>query len=110
MLPSTSAAKPQPGKELAKPTTLQGSVPGGAPLFGVAYLKAKPTVLAMEDDAYPEWLWGLLDERKKSAVSGDAADLSCTLGFWPNPKLHPITGNPYLLSVTKGLKLTSLLL
>jgi large subunit ribosomal protein L54 len=79
MLASTATAKPQPGKELPKPTKLVGLIPGGAPLLGVAYLKAKPAVLAMEDDAYPEWLWGLTDEGKKSAVGGDAADLSCTL-------------------------------
>lgn len=83
-LPSASTAKIQPGKEVPKPTKLVGSIPGGAPLFGVAYLKAKPTVLAMEDDAYPDWLWGLVDEGKKStttaaASGGDAVDLSCKL-------------------------------
>jgi large subunit ribosomal protein L54 len=83
-LPLTSTAKPQPGKEPPKPTKLAGSIPGGAPLFGVAYLKAKPTVLAMEDDAYPDWLWGLVDEGKKSTTTaggggGDAVDLSCKL-------------------------------
>ena len=82
-LPPASTAKPQPGKEPPKPTKLVGSIPGGAPLFGVAYLKAKPTVLAMEDDAYPDWLWGLVDEGKKSTTTaaggGDAVDLSCKL-------------------------------
>lgn len=81
-LPPTSTAKPQPGKEPPKPTKLVGSIPGGAPLFGVAYLKAKPTVLAMEDDAYPDWLWGLVDEGKKSTAAaggGDAVDISCKL-------------------------------
>ena len=81
MLPSTSTAKSQPGKALPKPIKLVGSVPGGAPLNGVAYLKAKPTVLAMEDDAYPEWLWGLIDEAKKSTADGDAPDLACKLFF-----------------------------
>jgi hypothetical protein len=88
-LPLNSTAKPQPGKEPTKPTKLVGSIPGGAPLFGVAYLKAKPTVLAMEDDAYPDWLWGLVDEGKKSATSGggggDAVDLSCKLHSYAGP-------------------------
>jgi Mitochondrial ribosomal protein L37 len=88
-LPLNSTAKPQPGKEPTKPTKLVGSIPGGAPLFGVAYLKAKPTVLAMEDDAYPDWLWGLVDEGKKSASSGggggDAVDLSCKLHSYAGP-------------------------
>jgi Mitochondrial ribosomal protein L37 len=70
---------------------LQGSIPGGTPFFGLAYLKANPNVLAMEDDAYPEWLWGLLDEGKNAAVSGEAADLSCALYSWPNPIVHPMT-------------------
>jgi hypothetical protein len=38
----------------------------------------------MEDDAYPEWLWGLLGEGNKSAAGGDAVDLSCTF-----PLLNP---------------------
>jgi hypothetical protein len=36
----------------------------------------------MEDDAYPDWLWGLVYEGKKSATTageGDAVDLSCKL-------------------------------
>lgn len=39
-------------------------------------MKAKPTVLAMEDNAYPEWLWGLVSEGKKSGTGESAADLS----------------------------------
>ena len=75
-LSSTSTAKPQPGKEIPNATKLVGSVPGGTPLYGVAYLKAKPTVLAMEDDAYPKWLWGLTDEGKKSAGGDAVPDLA----------------------------------
>lgn len=61
MLGSTASAS-RPGK--AKPEKeqkLMGSIPGGTPLHGLGYLKAKPTVLAMEDDEYPDWLWTLLD-------------------------------------------------
>lgn len=42
---------------------------------GLGYLKAKPTVLAKEDDEYPEWLWGILDEGKVGG--GEKVDLSC---------------------------------
>lgn len=45
-------------------------------MIGVAYLKAKPTVLAMEDDEYPDWLWGLVSEGKKSVTGESAADIS----------------------------------
>ena len=41
-------------------------------LHGVGYLKAKPVVLAKEDDEYPEWLWGLLDGEKGAGREGDA--------------------------------------
>jgi large subunit ribosomal protein L54 len=64
MLPSTAAAsksdtKPKHIKK--KQQKLVGSIPGGTPLQGLGYLKAKPIVLAKEDDEYPEWLWTLLD-------------------------------------------------
>ncbi|KAJ7275013.1 mitochondrial ribosomal protein L37-domain-containing protein [Mycena rebaudengoi] len=32
-------------------------------LTGVNYLKGQPPVLALPDDQYPEWLWGVLEER-----------------------------------------------
>ena len=46
------------------------SVPGGEPLKGLAYLKNKPQILAMEDDQYPPWLWTILDDSKDGASSG----------------------------------------
>jgi large subunit ribosomal protein L54 len=55
-----------------------GSIPGGTPLYGLGYLKSKPTVLAKEDDEYPDWLWTLLDPAP-GTVSKDgksAADLA----------------------------------
>lgn len=33
----------------------------------------------MEDNAYPEWLWRLVSEGKKSGTGESAADLSGTL-------------------------------
>jgi len=51
-------------KDARKSTKLQGSIAGGQELRGIAYLKTRPTILAMEDDEYPDWLWKLLDEPK----------------------------------------------
>jgi len=44
-------------------------------LKGLGYTKAKPHVLAMEDDEYPEWLWTLLDSNRLGAV-GEKVDLA----------------------------------
>jgi len=59
----------------------KSSVPGGTELRGIAYLKGKPTVLAKEDDEYPSWLWGLLEEGKmgetKVDLSGMILPYSC---------------------------------
>lgn len=38
-------------------------------LSGLGYTKAKPTILAKEDEEYPDWLWNILDE-KGGSVSG----------------------------------------
>ena len=32
-------------------------------LAGLAYLKGQPEVVALADDAYPPWLWTLLDKK-----------------------------------------------
>ncbi|KAL8936063.1 MAG: hypothetical protein Q9211_004369 [Gyalolechia sp. 1 TL-2023] len=34
------------------------------PLRGLAFLKDKEPPVAREDDEYPDWLWGLLDQGK----------------------------------------------
>ncbi|KIV92050.1 hypothetical protein PV10_06524 [Exophiala mesophila] len=49
-----------------KPRKLQSSVPGGAELKGLGYTKAQPVIKAMEDDEYPDWLWGLLEQGNKA--------------------------------------------
>jgi large subunit ribosomal protein L54 len=88
---SSSPAKSQP---LSTPATLssttsspaqtkpstksRSSVPGGKELRGLGYTKAKPKVLSMEDDEYPEWLWGLLDEMKPPSEAGEKVDFACT--------------------------------
>lgn len=45
-------------------------MPGGTPLKGLGYFKGRDAPVAMEDHEYPEWLWGLLDEAKKSGAAG----------------------------------------
>ena len=40
-------------------------------LQGLGYTKAKPQILAKEDEEYPGWLWGILDEG--AAVGGEGA-------------------------------------
>ena len=37
----------------------------GTKLNGLNYFKNKPDIFALEDSAYPEWLWTLLDDSNK---------------------------------------------
>lgn len=78
MLPSTSSASRPLKPKQPKVQKLQGSIPGGTSLHGLGYLKAKPTVLAKEDDEYPDWLWTLLvpEAGAKSGVGMSAADVA----------------------------------
>lgn len=39
-------------------------------LQGLGYTKAKPQILAKEDEEYPEWLWSVLDEKGGAAGVG----------------------------------------
>ena len=54
----------------------RSSVPAGAPLRGLGYIKGQEAPLAREDDEYPSWLWGLLSTGKEDSDSsgpmGDA--------------------------------------
>ena len=54
----------------------KSSVPAGAPLRGLGYIKGQEAPLAREDDEYPGWLWGLLSTGKEDSDSsgpmGDA--------------------------------------
>ena len=54
----------------------KSSVPAGAPLRGLGYIKGQEAPLAREDDEYPSWLWGLLSTGKEdsdsSGPTGDA--------------------------------------
>ncbi|OAP57129.1 hypothetical protein AYL99_07866 [Fonsecaea erecta] len=76
--PSTSTAKtsgPTSTKDSKGPIKPKSSIPGGKELRGLGYTKAKPKILAMEDDEYPEWLWKLLDE-KRLGTDAEKVDLS----------------------------------
>lgn len=53
----------------ARKSPQRSSVSGGTVLSGLGYTKAKPTILAKEDEEYPDWLWNILDE-KGGSVSG----------------------------------------
>jgi hypothetical protein len=54
----------------------------GTPLKGLGFVKNKPEPLALEDDAYPEWLWRVLDKKAggEDAVGGEG-DMFCK--FFP---------------------------
>lgn len=82
MLPSTSTASKPIKLKQPKQQKLAGSIPGGTPLQGLGYLKAKPTILAKEDDEYPDWLWTLLipeggPKSKDGMSAADVAGKSC---------------------------------
>jgi len=59
---STSAPKRTP----------TSSVPAGTPLRGLNYLKSSSEPLALDDDAYPAWLWHCLESTGHSGSSGAA--------------------------------------
>ncbi|MCJ1280864.1 hypothetical protein MMC26_000181 [Xylographa opegraphella] len=85
--PSTSAAEPFSAPLSSARSTLSSSapseletivssVPAGAPLKGLGYLKGKDPPLAKEVHEYPSWLWGLLNEGKegKNEAGDDLGD------------------------------------
>lgn len=75
--PSSARSKgrelaPSPARRLREPS----SVPGGSELKGLAYMKNKPSVMAKEDNEYPDWLWGLLENDRVNAQENDGIDPS----------------------------------
>lgn len=52
----------------------RSSVPAGAPLRGLSYIKGADAVLAREDSSYPPWLWTLLDPSSKDALSSASGE------------------------------------
>lgn len=63
---SPNSFGPSPSASSTPEPSVVSSVPAGTPLKGLGYLKGKDPPLAKEDHEYPQWLWGLLDEGKKS--------------------------------------------
>ncbi|KZS99095.1 mitochondrial/chloroplast ribosomal protein L54/L37 [Sistotremastrum niveocremeum HHB9708] len=53
---STKASKPGDAAVVS-------SCPANTIINGVNYLKGQPPVLALPDEEYPQWLWGLLNNK-----------------------------------------------
>jgi large subunit ribosomal protein L54 len=72
-----------------KPAVLvKSSVPAGTPLKGLNFEKNKQDPVALPDEEYPEWLWGILAKGKEETEGvGGMGDLFCTY----SPFLHPFT-------------------
>lgn len=60
-------------------------MPAGKALRGLGYIKGQDWPIAKKDSEYPDWLWGLLDQKKKGKdKGGDGAgegDLFCECLF-----------------------------
>lgn len=68
-----------------KPTPLvKSSVPAGTPLKGLNFEKNKQDPVALADDAYPAWLWTILQRQEDKGDVGAMGDLFCT--HPPSPK------------------------
>ncbi|KAL8800917.1 MAG: hypothetical protein Q9182_004842 [Xanthomendoza sp. 2 TL-2023] len=67
---STSPTHPQKQTTGAK-TIPSSSLKVGTPLKGLAFEKNKEPPVAREDEAYPEWLWGLLGSGKFGVRGGE---------------------------------------
>ncbi|KAI0371660.1 hypothetical protein BV20DRAFT_941216 [Pilatotrama ljubarskyi] len=58
--PASGSASPKAdGPALAKSSCTENTV-----LVGLNYLKGQPEVMALADDAYPPWLWTLLEPKE----------------------------------------------
>ncbi|KAL1604031.1 hypothetical protein SLS60_005623 [Paraconiothyrium brasiliense] len=74
--PITPAAKKDAAPPAEKKAPLvRSSVAAGTPLKGLNFLKDKQDPIAMADEEYPEWLWGILERQEKKGESGAAGDL-----------------------------------
>ncbi|KAI0665295.1 mitochondrial ribosomal protein L37-domain-containing protein [Cubamyces menziesii] len=65
--PAAAAAKPQStsaSTNPAEPPLAKSSCGENTTLVGLNYLKGQPEVMAMPDDAYPSWLWTLLEPKQ----------------------------------------------
>ncbi|KAK2629481.1 hypothetical protein QTJ16_000301 [Diplocarpon rosae] len=66
--PSTIAKPEKPKAKFVPPVS---SVPAGTPLKGLNYMKGRDDPVALPEEDYPEWLWGVLDKR---VGEGEEAD------------------------------------
>lgn len=73
-IPSSPSTTPKAGSK--GPAHPPSSVAAGTPLRGLGYIKGQEGPVAKEDSEYPEWLWGLLEPKKRGtndeALVGDA--------------------------------------
>ena len=53
---------------------MKSSVAAGTPLRGLNYFKGKDDPIALEDHEYPDWLWELLTEQKKTVAGEEGKD------------------------------------
>ena len=78
--PFSTPLTPAPTPILSKPTKaaaprVQSSCPAGTVLKGLNFYKDKQDPVAMADEEYPAWLWGVLDKGKGGAeAKGGAVD------------------------------------
>lgn len=75
--PITPAAKKDAASTEKKAPLVRSSVPAGMPLKGLNFLKDKQDPVALADEEYPEWLWGILERQEKKGESAGAGDLFC---------------------------------
>ena len=85
---STSVAQPFSSRDTLSPQTLgtpptpqplqpprpTSCVSAGTPLRGLNYFKNKDDPIALEDNEYPDWLWGLLSEKKNTEAGEEGKD------------------------------------
>ncbi|KZT09675.1 mitochondrial/chloroplast ribosomal protein L54/L37 [Laetiporus sulphureus 93-53] len=63
-VPAPAKADSVKSVEITGKQTSKSCCPENTVLDGLAYLKNQPPVLAQSDDAYPDWLWTLLDKKE----------------------------------------------
>lgn len=72
---ATSESVPQPAVSQQKADESPKScIPAGTALRGMGFMKNKEPPVAMEDNEYPEWLWGLLKTQKVGQDGASDAD------------------------------------
>ncbi|CCM00491.1 uncharacterized protein FIBRA_02525 [Fibroporia radiculosa] len=62
--PAASSSSANDSKKDDVEVVSKSSCPENTVLGGIAYLKSQSPVLAQADDAYPDWLWTLLEPKK----------------------------------------------